>query len=38
MKTKAATLRELLRTSRPVVSPGVYDGYSARLVEQNEKR
>ena len=34
MKTKAATLRELLRTSRPVVSPGVYDGYSARLVEQ----
>lgn len=34
MKTKAAVLRELLRSSRPVVSPGVYDGYSARLVEQ----
>ena len=31
--TKARRLRELLRTARPVVSPGVYDGYSARLVE-----
>lgn len=32
-ETKARRLRELLRTNRPVVSPGVYDGYSARLVE-----
>ena len=32
--TKAAVFRELLRTARPLVSPGVYDGYSARLVEQ----
>jgi 2-methylisocitrate lyase-like PEP mutase family enzyme len=32
--TKAATFRHLLRTARPLVSPGVYDGYSARLVEQ----
>jgi 2-methylisocitrate lyase-like PEP mutase family enzyme len=31
--TKARQLRELLRDARPVVSPGVYDGYSARLVE-----
>jgi 2-methylisocitrate lyase-like PEP mutase family enzyme len=34
MKSKAATLRDLLKNARPVVSPGVYDGYSARLVEQ----
>lgn len=33
-KTKARRLRELLRDARPVVSPGVYDGYSARLVQQ----
>lgn len=33
-KTKARRLRELLRDARPVVSPGVYDGYSARLVEK----
>jgi len=33
VETKARRLRELLRTARPVVSPGVYDGYSARLVE-----
>ena len=32
-ETKARRLRDLLRTARPVVSPGVYDGYSARLVE-----
>jgi 2-methylisocitrate lyase-like PEP mutase family enzyme len=32
-ETKARRLRELLRTARPVVSPGVYDGYSVRLVE-----
>src|SRR6201989_1279336 len=32
-KTKARRLRELLRDARPVVSPGVYDGYSVRLVE-----
>lgn len=31
--TKAARLRRLLRDARPLVSPGVYDGYSARLVE-----
>jgi 2-methylisocitrate lyase-like PEP mutase family enzyme len=31
--TKARRLRELLRDARPVVSPGVYDGYSVRLVE-----
>ena len=33
VETKARRLRELLRNNRPVVSPGVYDGYSARLVE-----
>jgi 2-methylisocitrate lyase-like PEP mutase family enzyme len=33
VKTKARSLRELLGTARPVVSPGVYDGYSALLVE-----
>ena len=32
--TKAATFRQLLRDARPLVSPGVYDGYSARLAEQ----
>ena len=31
--TKARRLRELLRDARPLVSPGVYDGYSVRLVE-----
>jgi 2-methylisocitrate lyase-like PEP mutase family enzyme len=31
--TKAARLRQLLRDARPLVSPGVYDGYSIRLVE-----
>ena len=31
--SKAATLRKHLRESRPLVSPGVYDCYSARLVE-----
>jgi 2-methylisocitrate lyase-like PEP mutase family enzyme len=31
--SKAATLRRLLRDARPIVSPGVYDCYSARLVE-----
>jgi len=30
---KTQRLRELLRTSRPLVSPGIYDGYSLRLVE-----
>ena len=34
MITKARTFRELLKSARPLVSPGVYDGYSARLVEQ----
>ncbi|MBL8699920.1 MAG: isocitrate lyase/PEP mutase family protein [Alphaproteobacteria bacterium] len=33
--TKAATLRRLLRSGELVVSPGVYDGYSARLVERS---
>src|SRR5260370_16623718 len=33
-KTKARRLRELLRDARPVVSPGIYDGYSARLVQK----
>jgi 2-methylisocitrate lyase-like PEP mutase family enzyme len=32
-QTKARLLRDLLRDARPVVSPGIYDGYSARLVE-----
>jgi 2-methylisocitrate lyase-like PEP mutase family enzyme len=31
--SKAARLRELLASARPVVSPGVFDGYSVRLVE-----
>ena len=31
--TKARRLRDLLRDARPLVSPGIYDGYSARLVE-----
>lgn len=31
--SKASVLRRLLAEARPVVSPGVYDGYSARLVE-----
>jgi 2-methylisocitrate lyase-like PEP mutase family enzyme len=31
--TKARRLRELLQNARPLVSPGVYDGYSVRLVE-----
>jgi len=30
---KTQVIRELLRTSRPLVSPGIYDGYSLRLVE-----
>jgi 2-methylisocitrate lyase-like PEP mutase family enzyme len=33
MKSKRRVLRELLAGARPLVSPGVYDGYSARLVE-----
>lgn len=33
MKSKRRLLRELLASARPLVSPGVYDGYSARLVE-----
>jgi len=31
--TKTARMRELLATARPLVSPGIYDGYSLRLVE-----
>jgi len=30
---KKKTIRHLLATARPLVSPGIYDGYSARLVE-----
>jgi 2-methylisocitrate lyase-like PEP mutase family enzyme len=30
--TKARTMRQLLRDRRPLVSPGVYDGYSVLLV------
>jgi len=30
---KAQILRSLLKSARPLVSPGVYDGYSVRLVE-----
>jgi len=32
-KSRARTFRELLATARPLISPGVYDGYSALLVE-----
>jgi 2-methylisocitrate lyase-like PEP mutase family enzyme len=32
-KTRARVFRELLANARPVVSPGVFDAYSARLVE-----
>jgi 2-methylisocitrate lyase-like PEP mutase family enzyme len=32
-RSKARRLRDLLANARPVVSPGVYDGYSVRLVE-----
>jgi 2-methylisocitrate lyase-like PEP mutase family enzyme len=32
-QAKRAHLRELLRDRRPLVTPGVYDGYSVRLVE-----
>lgn len=32
-RTKARRFRELLATARPLVSPGVYDGYSALMVE-----
>ncbi len=31
--SRARRFRELLANARPVVSPGVFDGYSARLVE-----
>ena len=33
MMKKTQILRELLKKPGPIVSPGVYDGYSARLVE-----
>lgn len=32
--TKARQFRELLRSEGIIISPGVYDGYSARLAEQ----
>jgi len=31
--TKARRFRELLATARPLISPGIYDGYSALMVE-----
>ena len=31
--TKMRQMRELLRSARPLVSPGIFDGYSIRLVE-----
>lgn len=34
MKTKARRMRELINGPEVCVSPGVYDGYSLRLVEQ----
>lgn len=34
MKTKARRMRELIEAPQVCVSPGVYDGYSLRLVEQ----
>lgn len=33
LPSKARVLRRLLATERPVVSPGVYDGYSALMVQ-----
>lgn len=33
MTTKARRMRELLASGKLIVSPGVYDGYSARLAE-----
>jgi 2-methylisocitrate lyase-like PEP mutase family enzyme len=33
MKTRAQRLREILNSGEFIVAPGVYDGYSARLVE-----
>jgi len=32
-KTKAQRYRELLRSGKLIVAPGIYDGYSARLVQ-----
>ena len=34
MKTNARKFRDLLARGKLIVAPGVYDGYSARLVEQ----
>ncbi len=33
MNTRKRRFRDLLRNARPLVSPGVYDGYSVRLAE-----
>ena len=33
MTTKARRMRELLAGGQLIVSPGIYDGYSARLAE-----
>ena len=34
MRTKASVYRELLKSGEFIVAPGVYDGYSVRLVER----
>ena len=33
MQTKAQRMRAMLKSGKIVVSPGVFDGYSVRLVE-----
>ena len=33
-KSKGKQLRELINSPKILVSPGVYDGYSARLTQQ----
>ena len=37
-RTKACRMRMLLNEGRIVVSPGAYDGYSVRLIEQIAER
>jgi carboxyphosphoenolpyruvate mutase len=34
MKSKARRFRELLQAPEILVAPGIYDGFSARIVEQ----
>ena len=33
---KRRHLREMLQAERPLIAPGVYDGLTARLVEQSK--